>query len=55
MSFYKYTLNEVAVMIKDDHEAVSADIFVTPPSDNDVSAEYSEDDDQPTAPKRKKC
>ena len=27
MSFYKYTLNEVVVMIKDDHEAVSADIF----------------------------
>ena len=57
-AFYKYTLNEVIVMIKDDHEAVSADIFVTPTSDDDVSAKYSEDDDhfdQPTAPKRKKC
>src|SRR6218665_3823170 len=55
MSFHKYTLNEVVVMIKDDHEAVSADIFVTPPSNDDVFVEYSEDDDQPTAPKRKKC
>ena len=55
MSFYRYTLNEVVLMIKDDHEAVSVDIFVTPPSDGDVSVEYSENDDQPTVPKRKKC
>ena len=38
----------MVVMIKDDHEAVSADIFVTPPSDDDddVSAEYCEDDER---------
>jgi len=58
MCFYRYPLNEEVVTIKDDHEAVSADIFVTPPSNDDASAEDSDDDNQPTAPEgpeRKKC
>jgi len=35
-------------MIEDDHAAVSTDIFITPTSDDDLSAEDSDDDDQPT-------
>lgn len=45
--FYRYTLNEVVALIEEDHAAVSADIFITPPSD-DVTSEDRGDDDQPT-------
>lgn len=42
---FRYTLNEVE-MIEDDHATVFADI--KPPSDDEVSAEDSDDDGQTT-------
>jgi hypothetical protein len=36
-------------MIEDDNSAMSADIFITPPGDDEVSAEDSDDDDQPSS------
>ena len=45
---FRYTLNEVVAMIEDDQAAMSADIFITQQSDDEVSAKDSDNDDQPT-------
>ena len=42
-------MNEVVAMFEDDSSAISADIFMTPPSDEELSAEDSDDDDQPSS------
>jgi hypothetical protein len=42
-----YTVNEVVAMFEDDNSAISVDIFITPPSDDELSAEDSDNDDQP--------
>jgi Transposase IS4 len=42
-------VNEVVAMIEDDNSVMSADVFITPPSDDEMSAEDSDDDDHPSS------
>ena len=45
---FRFTVSEAIEMLEDEQDNIlSADVFITPPNDNQLSEEDSDDEDQP--------